>query len=968
MGFMDFLSNAADKNKGTSDVAAAEDAEKQRKQGLAAGMSGGKQSQEPMLDASHPASQLNWQPLGQGMPQYVNGGDVPKDQVAQVEQGERVLTPEETQAHHMAAAGQAPDSMMGKIAERYHQMKDYATGLYHQGQAMAEPLTGEIEAIKNKQQQVNEAVPEYLPKEPVTDPSKMQYAPVPADRMHPGAGYGSRPGEKRPDPATGLPKYENGGTVPDDQVAQLDKGEHVLTPKDAMIWNRAENEVKNEVDVAPEDMKHEGVQAPGFGGEKAIPNPKGIKPMLDTDRPEQKPDQMYGAQMHTENAPSKPVMDNEKAPLAGMGDVDPKAQAAAAQMRLMSTGDRMNYTPIETPLQSGATDQPNAPQHGDVSADQARKEQLQRVGGPDTSNLPAVSPEHRAATLSPEQQTIRADQTEAMKSGDLMKLGMSNINKRVIDANAEVPLPTPTAPTARENVVNQKAAAKYKMLNGQTMQERLEGEKELAQINRITPLGSEGSRFPGVGGKILHGLSMAGQAALMGTAPYVLPMIPGSRENIAGQEAHADRGISEEQKEAKSAQEIATGPAEQKLKEAQAARTAEVPLDQQMIKAYDELDAANASQDTNRIEAATTKLDHLSSVKTAMLGDEGKKPVGTAGVIQHNKELNQMTQGMSPEQARKFEDAFSVGPNDQHAIATKRLEDAKSVVGLNESEKDRALQRAIAEKNHQDSMDTREDARQDRLRGKFYTYKDAEGVHLVQGNQLPEGAQEVAISNSQQFLSEARSGNIVQESLSKVYEDVEKHPEIFDNAAARNIMATTLEQIDRQAVGMLVAGTGGQIPMPSGMGDMINTALQNNALDKPVAEALKTYIADYKNMKDKAIVQQMEMQGGKIGRASQLALAAIINQIPNGSTPDSKRARQQLENMQRTQTDLMGSYPEKYQDYTKAKPYVPGQGAGAKSGAETKLDVGHTVSQGGKNFIIDAVDANGKATKWHPAP
>jgi len=140
---------------------------------------------------------------------------------------------------------------------------------------------------------------------------------------------------------------------------------------------------------------------------------------------------------------------------------------------------------------------------------------------------------------------------------------------------------------------------------------------------------------------------------------------------------------------------------------------------------------------------------------------------------------------------------------------------------------------------------------------------------------------------------------------------------------------------------------------------MINTALQNNALDKKTGEAVRNYIADYKNMKDKAIVMQMEMQGGKIGRSSQVALNAIINQIPNGSTPDSKTAQQQVDNLQEQQDILMAKYPGKYQDYKKVEAYK------AKAQEANSLGVGHVVSQGGQNFVIDEVDKNGKATKWH---
>jgi len=37
--------------------------------------------------------------------------------------------------------------------------------------------------------------------------------------------------------------------------------------------------------------------------------------------------------------------------------------------------------------------------------------------------------------------------------------------------------------------------------------------------------------------------------------------------------------------------------------------------------------------------------------------------------------------------------------------------------------------------------------------------------------------------------------------MNKIAQDVHEHPEVFDNASARSIIATTLEQIDRQAMG-----------------------------------------------------------------------------------------------------------------------------------------------------------------------
>jgi len=193
-------------------------------------------------------------------------------------------------------------------------------------------------------------------------------------------------------------------------------------------------------------------------------------------------------------------------------------------------------------------------------------------------------------------------------------------------------------------------------------------------------------------------------------------------------------------------------------------------------------------------------------------------------------------------------------------------------------------------------------------------------VTTGKGGKVPKGADAEPIGSDKDYATHLREGqaaNIVQQSLNRVAQDIDEHPELFDNATARNIMATSLEQIDRASAGILVAGTGGSIPLPSGMGDMINTALQNKALDDKTAAALKQYIADYKAMKDKGIVQQMEMQGGKIGRGSQQVFAAIIDQIPNGKTADSTTAKRQITNMQQTQDRLM----KQYRDDGKEQPY-----------------------------------------------
>jgi hypothetical protein len=209
--------------------------------------------------------------------------------------------------------------------------------------------------------------------------------------------------------------------------------------------------------------------------------------------------------------------------------------------------------------------------------------------------------------------------------------------------------------------------------------------------------------------------------------------------------------------------------------------------------------------------------------------------------------------------------------------------------------------------------------------GNYYHWQEDGETKVGKGSEVPDNAEPTPIGGEKEFAqyqNESHMSNIVQQSLNRVHQDIDQHPEIFDNAGARNILATTLEQIDRTSAGMLVAGTGGTIPLPSGMGAMINTALQNKTLDPTTADAVKNYIADYKAMKDKALVMQMEMQGGKIGRGSQLAFKSITDQIPNGETADSRSAHRQMNDLQETQDELSKKYGD-YGDFKKIPAYKP---------------------------------------------
>jgi hypothetical protein len=475
-----------------------------------------------------------------------------------------------------------------------------------------------------------------------------------------------------------------------------------------------------------------------------------------------------------------------------------------------------------------------------------------------------------------------------------------------------------------------------------------------------SPWGSEGNH-PGVGGKLLHGLARGAEIAADIASPGLMTAIPGTPERMAreqaGTQATLEKDVaSEAQLDKPSAtanlKEMAGGaidPKHPELGRQQALyneKTGEIQfkgpgadkdqkdaaLNQQYLDAEQAKAKADAAGDTAGSAKAQAMMDQIKNAVNLASKPEGQEANKLSFQATAAK-INKAGGSLDPKEFSKSLDAAEKNGT----ITPQEAADARAYQLANPNASTTVIVGGEQAQQRQEIKDA----------SKSYTWTDDQGTHFGKGNQVPAGA-ETSEVDPKTFLNEARSGNIVQQSLNRVSEDIEKHPEIFDNAAARNIMATTLEQIDRQSAGMLVAGTGGTIPLPSGLGDMINTALQNKGLDAKQGEALRTYIADYKAMKDKALVMQMEMQGGKIGRGNAMAFKSITDQIPNGATPDSKTAIRQLMNLQQTQNELMKKYPEKYQDYAKETPY---QFAGMPKKGDVQNHMGVNYEFNGTQYV-----------------
>lgn len=514
------------------------------------------------------------------IPSYQNGGDVAKNQVANVDKGERVLNPEEAEAHRLAAVGKAPSSILGRISERAHE-------LYNQGQALSAPEDSEAQAFKEKQQSIDSAMQK---------PAGMEMKPLapaissPMDKIDPNARYGNRGQEKHldfqgneidpntptgmralgpklPEPSTlkSLPSYDEGGDVPDDQTAKLHEDEKVLDPEEAAAYRQAEAEVKGE-QGAPAD----------FGG-PVLPNPKGIKVSSDTDIPRASQRLSGGASMNTDLSKGSPKMDTSNPPKNEMEG--PTVQEASTKSPLGNTGaprsTQMKRLPtIETPLQSGATDNPQ-------QSEQQKNEASAKEAGYPVIHEDAIQPaeEPKRPQAPDPMDIIHNDKIAAMQKGPagLADLGASLIHEKVLggkatpDAAAGPNLVTPTpeepkytglkrigAGTPGEAEAHKQFQEKRQdydtRIQAALDQGTPEGDREAASLQlakahfeKMNPLGSAANK-PGALGKIEHGLARVGNIAGDIVAPRTMASIPGTdlykrgkEQELRGQEQEATK-------------------------------------------------------------------------------------------------------------------------------------------------------------------------------------------------------------------------------------------------------------------------------------------------------------------------------------------------------------------------------------------------------------------------------------------
>ena len=747
------------------------------------------------------------------------------------------------------------------------------------------------------------------------------------------------------------------------------------------------------------------VGAPTDFGGRVLPNPRGLKPMLDTEIPPPETERISGgAKMNTDNAPltnpkgdisnpaktqaipqappevqaagqkeagvqpaqqpapevkgtdaERTAIEHDKKMAMGSGNLvklgtallnerhlkpmigEPKVYDSGGDVQLEDKDNtppefNQGYRPMV--VDTGKPAVQASPQHGVEDTGQLTPEQFNQgrnkgaalpSGTTDTATAPSGlnQGQHAMKQMLPPQEAT----APAAPAGGMRQMSTATPpSQDMYQATAGGALRPGTEPTGQgETQGTQRDLAKmeYKAkladydqrhqaaldegtLEGKTKADYIAYAKQAFQSKN--PYGSEGNH-PGIGGKLLHGLARTGEIAADIAMPGLTQAIPGTPERMA-REQRATQGTLE--KDVASEAQLDKPSATPSLKEA----TQGGMIDP----AHPELGPQQALFNEKTGEVT------FKGPMPPKPGDVKNGPATPEQTKEYSDRIG--TLGLSPEASKVY---GSAPAGTSPAELDKRYAEAAQLKNMGNAQ----AEIAVKNQEHADavaqSKTDKEQARQDKLAGKYFTYTDDTGTHLTTGDKLPDGAEPTPIKDAQSLVGEARTANIIQESMNKLAKDVDDYPQVFDNVKLRSILATATEGEGPKNIGLLVAGTGGSLTAPAGLNKIIDTFLEGHAVQGEDKTALKNYIADYINMKDKAMTLQMEMQNGKIGRGNAQAFQSIVSQIPGGATLDSTTAKRQLKNLQDTQSEMMAKYPETYGNYKKELPYASKTDSPAKA-------------------------------------
>ncbi len=470
-------------------------------------------------------------------------------------------------------------------------IKSRAVELYNQGKALLAPMDNEAEALKLKQQNIDEA----------TQMKPFVAAPTstPAAKPNPAGAYGTRPGEKRPEdlfrPQAGTPlgkAYDCGGRIEvydksgEVKTSSTDTPDiymtHVEHPENAENAEKIKEQeqlkqLQQEQKVRRERLTNVASASPlglayDCGGRIEVYDESGV---VSTDEEHDDPAKeaayhQAAAEVHAEEAEKHKANDNaimNNMPLTRSAQDAPRAQDAPLNMD--------NAKPLSPVVTEASNKTSLAP----------RSSQMSRL--PLNVAPEAPKPAEQSETQAPDiQAIIHQDKVDAAKKGHegLSDLGLAMIHENAFKKDSpDLGAPTTAIPKyagpGKPVPAGQPIPAKQLLedefkYKRQDYDKRIqaamdlgtpEGDREAASLalakqhfDKMNPYGSA-ANHPGLLGKIEHGLAKAGNIAGNIVAPGTMALIPGTEMNkgvttgkLMGQEQAATKE-SLEQAQAKAA-------------------------------------------------------------------------------------------------------------------------------------------------------------------------------------------------------------------------------------------------------------------------------------------------------------------------------------------------------------------------------------------------------------------------------
>lgn len=381
---------------------------------------------------------------------------------------------------------------------------------YAKGLKSLTPSDSDVQGMREVQKNVDQAV-----QKPTPEPARVGGSEL----LHPLSKYGDRPGEKRPEEVLKdikpLPSYQEGGTVPEDQVAKLHEGEEVLPPEEAEQYRREHPE------------KEEGAPV-GFPG-MVLPNPKGIEPVLDTDIKPETEKITGGAKMNTDNAPAKTPEGN------------------------VSNPEKVNMSASGTEIST--KEAPKAKPFGQLVDEQAEQKATEKTAAAQAAQPPMAVPEEKPKMTGGH---LLADEWLKRNVLPSIKLPEEKTERptyggpgKPVAQGEAVPAKQLKQDEYKYNVQqlqkqHQDALAAFAKTGDPRDQLRADAtSRALMEYQKANPWGSA-ANHPGIGGKIAHYGSLIGNIAGDVAIPSVMMNIPGTDLNKKVQAQGVEKRIETE--------------------------------------------------------------------------------------------------------------------------------------------------------------------------------------------------------------------------------------------------------------------------------------------------------------------------------------------------------------------------------------------------------------------------------------